>query len=357
MLLLLASLLVPLAAVGASPLCQFSLPGGDVTYDLSDFRGVTLVGPKIDAKIDELSTIHVSLCGNLTRPCTDVLTKVNISGYVMQYFQGGPRPSADDEFCWEMLAQWGGGESVPTAQPLPTAGKNGGGGGMNSSSKSRQGLTLYHARKGDAHLACKQVVTVIHVICDPEASTLPQNATMVQEVLKMWTQDRGCSHCSGGKHDECYDMSAAATTFGTADPARGVGLTHTTKHVPKSSSSCGSATVQSGHLTFNPPLLYGNFSVSARWFPGTKANVSTATGFIGLDADGNVASITMGFHGDGWLGGHGEGAHKYQHGIYADVKKSHNREYTETDTSLDQFNTFGLLWSPQRVVWSFNGRV
>ena len=63
-------------------------------------------------------------------------------------------------------------------------------------------------------------------------------------------------------------------------------------------------------------------SVVARWFPGEEHTVQTATGFIGLDAPNNEASITMGFHGAGWLGGNKEGPHRYQHGIYADVSSA-----------------------------------
>lgn len=81
----------------------------------------------------------------------------------------------------------------------------------------------------------------------------------------------------------------------------------------------------SGHMTWDPPLLFGNFSVVARWFPGEAARVRTSTGFIGLDSPSNEASITMGFHGLGWLGGNGEGPHRYQHGIYADVARRASR--------------------------------
>ena len=107
-------------------------------------------------------------------------------------------------------------------------------------------------------------------------------------------------------------MSPNATTFGKV--LHGSGMRHTTRHLNQR-LSCG-ASVTSGHLTWQPSVLYGNFTVVARFFPGGKANVSSATGFIGLDAADNQASITMGFHGDGWFND-GEGPHKYQHGIYA----------------------------------------
>ena len=65
----------------------------------------------------------------------------------------------------------------------------------------------------------------------------------------------------------------------------------------------------------------------------------------------------MGFHGDGWPTAH-EGSHKYQTGIYAHVKDGHNRKYISTDTSIaDSFHTYGLYWGPDKVVWTFDGKV
>ena len=184
-------------------------------------------------------------------------------------------------------------------------------------------------------------------------------------VLAQWTQQESCAHCSGvsssqtGKDkDECTNMTALATTF-SADS----GMTHTTHALPSSTPTACKTKLQvcsSGHLTWNPPLVYGNFSVQAQWFNGAAPanSVDTATGFIGLDANGNVASITMGFHGAGWLGGNGEGPHRYQHGIYANVKKSHNREYTNTSADISVgLHTYGLLWTKDKVEWRFDGRV
>jgi beta-glucanase (GH16 family) len=147
-------------------------------------------------------------------------------------------------------------------------------------------------------------------------------------------------------------MTPAATAFGAV--ADGKGMVHTTSHTTP--TKCGN--VQSGHVTFNPAITYGNFTIVARWFPGDNSTVSSATGFIGLDANGNEASITMGFHGNGWRKAD-EGEFKYQHGIYADVSKSHNRDYTTTGnvSIAKDFNTYGLLWSKEKVEWSFNGQV
>ena len=181
-----------------------------------------------------------------------------------------------------------------------------------------------------------------------------------QRVLSAWTPEEGCAHCSGeaeGGKDECTNMTAAALAFGDD------GMTITTRALGSAApTACHTErpVCASGHLSWNPTVRFGNFSVVARWFPseagGVRTTAETATGFIGLDAPGNEASITMGFHADGWLGGHGEGSHRYQHGIYADVAKSHNRQYTTTTPDIsDGFHTYGLLWTPSAVEWSFDG--
>lgn len=194
-------------------------------------------------------------------------------------------------------------------------------------------------------------------------------------VLAAWTPQEECAHCGkgrgrgrgmnvqdsgnvsilGGKDkDECTNMTRAATSFGPG------GMTHTTLALASSTATLCTTEQQvcsSGHLTWNPSLRYGNFSVVARWFPAAAHNgVNTATGFIGLDSPSNEASITMGFHGADWLGGNGEGAHRYQHGIYAHVKGDHNREYTNTTADISTgFHTYGLLWTPTVVEWRFDG--
>merc|ERR1711966_169547 len=127
-----------------------------------------------------------------------------------------------------------------------------------------------------------------------------------------------------------------------------------------SSSAC-TAYSSSGHAQFEPFVLYGNFTVVAQWFPDdnqtSHGDTSTATGFIGLDSPHNTASITMGFHGEGWQKGP-EGKRNYQMGIYADVNLHHNQERVDVAADLSsQMNTFGLLWTPDEVVWSFNGEV
>jgi hypothetical protein len=166
----------------------------------------------------------------------------------------------------------------------------------------------------------------------------------------LWALALGCEHCGAGS-GECTQMWPNSTTFGAIN---GVGMVHTTRRIPPAFSPCGSP-VTSGHAAFNAPFLFGNFTVTARWFPGAQANVQSATGFIGLDGPNNVASITQGFHGKGCPKGT-EGEFAYQHGVYADVAKSHHQQDINVSRSLaEDFNTFGLLWEPSRVVWSFNG--
>jgi len=193
------------------------------------------------------------------------------------------------------------------------------------------------------------------------------------EVLAQWTPQNICAHCkkqqqhlnqvhdllnhvNGKEKDECTNMTLSATSFDTVN-----GMTHTTRSLPSSVATTCSTRKQvcsSGHMTWNPNLLYGNFTVSARWFPGSSSSLKTSTGFIGLDSPGNEASITMGFHGAGWLGGNDEGNHKYQHGIYSNVKDGHNREYTTTSKDLSTgFHTYGLLWTSTLVEWRLDGVV
>ena len=166
----------------------------------------------------------------------------------------------------------------------------------------------------------------------------------------LWTLATSCDHCSP-RSDECTQMWPNSTTFGAIN---GSGMVHTTRRIPPSLSPCGSP-VASGHAAFNAPFLFGNFTVVARWFPGARATVQSATGFIGLDGPNNTASITQGFHGKGCPKGT-EGEFAYQHGVYADVARSHHQQDINVTRSLaEEFNTFGLLWEPTRVVWSFNG--
>lgn len=186
--------------------------------------------------------------------------------------------------------------------------------------------------------------------------------------LAAWTPQEECAHCTGSSRedkaflfsqdkDECTNMTRTATTFSAA-----TGMTHTTLALPSTTHTACTTEKQvcsSGHLTWNPPLVYGNFSVKAQWFNvNTGESVETSTGFIGLDSNNNMASITMGFHGAGWLGGNGLGAHRYQHGIYSNVKMTHNREYTNTTVDITAgLHEYGLLWSKDKVEWSFDGRV
>eukprot|EP00054_Salpingoeca_dolichothecata_P016716 m.98590 g.98590 ORF g.98590 m.98590 type:complete len:264 (+) comp22112_c0_seq1:136-927(+) len=177
------------------------------------------------------------------------------------------------------------------------------------------------------------------------------NFANASQVLADWTLDTECSHCSAHGGDECTQFVLNATQFGAI---KGTGMIHTTRKINPTISQCV-AGATSGHLTWNPSVLYGNFTVVARWFPGTEKTVSSATGFIGLDAPNNEASITMGFHGLGWPKDE-EGPFRYQHGIYADVKEDHNRGYTNTTVNIaDNFNTYNLVWTKEQVIWSFNG--
>ena len=175
-----------------------------------------------------------------------------------------------------------------------------------------------------------------------------------------WTLEDECAHCGGSGHgDECTFMTPSAIVYNSS------GATITTtrfetdfKCINKSNTS---TPCKSGHMLFNPMLLYGTVTVRARWFPGTQNNVNTSTGFIGLDSPTNIGSITFGFHGKGWLG-HDKGAddfsHEFQTALYSNVTDPHNREYIKTpDTDLaDDFNIFQTIWHPDKVEWTLNGK-
>ena len=133
-------------------------------------------------------------------------------------------------------------------------------------------------------------------------------------------------------------------------------MTHVTRRLDPSLSACG-ANASSGHLVWSTPVLYGNFTTVARWFPGTVAMVRSATGFIGLDSAGNEGSITFGFHGGG-SPATGTGPHGFQLGAYRDVAPSHHRQVVATAEDLSAtFNAFNVLWTPTAVTWSINGRI
>jgi hypothetical protein len=175
-------------------------------------------------------------------------------------------------------------------------------------------------------------------------------------VLREWRPQEECAHCDAKTRDQCTNMTLSATTFD-----RG-GMTHTTRALPSSTRTACSTERQvcsSGHMTWRPELLYGNFTIVARFFPGAADEVNTSTAFIGLDSSSNSASITMGFHGAGWLKGDGTGPHSYQLGVYAhkNYTRPHVPRVNTTEDLSNTFNTYGMLWTPTLVEWRLNGRV
>ena len=109
-----------------------------------------------------------------------------------------------------------------------------------------------------------------------------------------WALDDDCSSCGGHGGDECTRNNASAAAF---DPANG--MTITTTRLAES-NQCGDVTSLSGHLTYKSALTFGDYTTVARFFPGGADDVNASTGFIGWISDGNVGSITIGFHGLGW---------------------------------------------------------
>ena len=212
-----------LGSTAAAPAdCLFHLPGNPRVFNLTAFRGVTLTGPiirNVSAAASVTSspraspaaptlppsaplaggTMDVSICGNITYPCVDSLMHNHITGYVYQYFKG---ETPTKRYCWDMLSSWGGQYSeLPTARPIQayahatevanTAAETNTdteteAGAVAETAAGARGVALVHVRKGDAHLACKTMTTVVNVMCDTSAPVEPKKADFVQG-----TQD-GC---------------------------------------------------------------------------------------------------------------------------------------------------------------------
>ena len=220
-------LLLYVAGLGSSAAapadCLFHLPGVPRVFNLTAFRGVTLTGPIIrnDSAAAFVAsppaspaaptappsaplaggTMDVSICGNITYACVDSLMHNHLTGYVYQYFAG---ETPTKRYCWDMLSAWGGQYSeLPTARPIQayaratevaeTAVKTSTDTDTDTeavavieTAAGARGVALVHVRKGDAHLACKTMTTVVNVMCDTSAPVEPKKADFVRG-----TQD-GC---------------------------------------------------------------------------------------------------------------------------------------------------------------------
>jgi len=116
-------------------------------HDLAPFRNVTLTSlSKTGGKYE------LSLCGPLKNVCIDSLTKNKMQGKVFSFFGEPPF-----YHCWDVLV-------LPDVVPTAT--------------KTPDGLNLQFTRNGDAHLSCNIVAVDVTIICDPQASPVPANATM-----------------------------------------------------------------------------------------------------------------------------------------------------------------------------------
>ena len=168
-----------------------------------------------------------------------------------------------------------------------------------------------------------------------------------------WTLSTDCSHCTNHNGNECTQYTTTSIQYASVFP-NNTGATITTNKL-QNPTNCGGI-CSSGHMTFNKDILYGTFIIKALWFPGTKQNVSTSTGFIGLDSIQNIASIVFGFHGNGWK--NEDYSKKFQTDIYQNITDGHNEIVYDTNFSLaEQFNEFKLIWNPDKVVWYINGVV
>eukprot|EP00035_Acanthoeca_spectabilis_P016193 m.327528 g.327528 ORF g.327528 m.327528 type:complete len:259 (+) comp16492_c0_seq8:2470-3246(+) len=165
---------------------------GGKLVDLSGWRGITLVGkaepPGVPLSLREAHPRHslkdhlskgvwaaggrsataehrldlagpsfnLSLCGNLSTPCIDELTRVRQPPGAL-YSQFGGEPAGR---CWDVLARW---EHLVSVT-LPPNGP---------------GVTLAFSRPGDPHIDCTDVSVEVAVECDRAGSTDPREATLV----------------------------------------------------------------------------------------------------------------------------------------------------------------------------------
>ena len=160
-----------------------------------------------------------------------------------------------------------------------------------------------------------------------------------------WIEATNCMHCDGnGK--ECTQETVEAITFGSD-----TGAIITTSPL-KSATKCG-ALCQSGHLTFDPILLYCHITVIAKWYPYTNLTINntyTGEGFIGLDSNKNIGSITFGFHGDNlnW-------PYNFTTDLYSNSSNGNNiiHHKTQYNLALD-WNKYEIIWTDKFVEWKIN---
>ena len=199
------------------------------------------------------------------------------------------------------------------------------------------------------------IILMICILCDVSMSAIYNESYFTNFSSfdpNYWVLETNCGHCGNRNGDECTQYTIDSIQYGSVFTKNNTGATiYTNKLVTP--SECGGICT-SGHMTFNRDILYGTFIVKALWFPGTTQNVSTSTGFIGLDSNGNVASIVFGFHGNGW--DNEEFSHNFQTDLYANESNGHNKIVYNTTFSLaTQFNEFKLEWKPNEVNWYING--
>ena len=84
-------------------LCSFQVDG--FCYNLSTFTALTLSGPQANGGGGHY---NVSLCGNLTNPCIDSLTRVPIFGYLYTFFGDSriQQQTLRGSHCWDVLSKF-----------------------------------------------------------------------------------------------------------------------------------------------------------------------------------------------------------------------------------------------------------
>lgn len=186
----------------------------------------------------------------------------------------------------------------------------------------------------------------------PAPPVAPAYETNFTSADSSWVLEGTCSHCGKRDGDECTKNDPGQVAFG-AD-----GMVITTQKLATPAADCGSkpGLCLSGHASYHKALLYGDFTIVAKFFPGAADLVRSATGFIGWDADGNTASVTYGFHGKGW-DGEEDWDSKFQCAWYATSKDQHDQEVIGAGAYVTEFNTYRMIWAPDKVQWYVNGVV
>jgi len=165
--------------------CEFDVD--DKKYYLKSMRGLSINGS--DTQVSTY-TYEVSLCGNASNPCTDIMTGNTDYGAVYQF---GGEPGGK-EVCWDILSYWedGGGIQPQTSSLDPTLGDD--------------GFSLTIANGDSCKSSPRQ--TTINVICDTSLDP---------------TKSQGKVEGAQDSQDSCHFIINYHTKCGCAGECNGAG--------------------------------------------------------------------------------------------------------------------------------------